>query len=72
MILRRDSEDSVLYVLVLVDFRLVKGLVEIRWVVILVGDSDTDELCHWKKKNRDIRTKKSVKWDEIRRENAIN
>lgn len=50
MILGGDGEYGVLDVLILVDLRLVQLLVEVRRVVILVGDPDADEFCHWKKK----------------------
>lgn len=43
-----DSEDCMLYIFILVDFRLVQLLVEVRRVVILVGDANADELCHCK------------------------
>jgi hypothetical protein len=44
MVLGGDGEHCVLYVLVLVHLRLVERLVEKRGVVILVGDSNADEL----------------------------
>lgn len=48
MVFGGDSEDCVLYIFILVDFRLVQLLVEVRRVVILVGDANADELCHCK------------------------
>lgn len=46
MIFGGDGEDGVLDVLIFVHLRLVQLLVEVRRVVILVRDADTDELCH--------------------------
>lgn len=43
MIFGGDGEHGVLNIFVLVDLRLVQGFVEVRWVVILIGDSNTDE-----------------------------
>lgn len=61
MILGGDSEDGVLYVLVLVDLCLIKGFVKIWRVVILVGDSDTNKLGHCKKA---YKTKELEGWVE--------
>lgn len=43
VILGGDGEDRVLDVLVFVNLCFVEGLVEVRWIVILVGNSNTDE-----------------------------
>lgn len=45
-ILRRDGEDGVLDVLILVHLRLVQRFVEEGRVVILVGDANADEFGH--------------------------
>lgn len=47
-----DGEHGVLDVLIFVDLSLVELLVEVRWVVILVSDSDADEFSHWKRHRR--------------------
>lgn len=39
-----DGEHRVLYVLVLLHFGFVEHLVKVRRVVVLIGDSDADEL----------------------------
>ena len=44
LVIGGDREDRVLDVLVLVDLGLVERLVEVRRVVVLVGDADPDEL----------------------------
>ena len=44
-----NSKNGVLDVFVLVDLGLVQVLVKVRRVVVLVRDSDTDELWHWGK-----------------------
>ena len=46
LVIRSDGEHRVLDVLVLVHLRLVQVLVEVRGVVVLVGDADADELGH--------------------------
>ena len=52
-----DGEHGVLDVLVLVHFGLVVGLVEIGRIVVLIGDSDTNELRHWKQHSIKINEK---------------
>jgi hypothetical protein len=49
VVLGGDGEDGVLDVFILVNFRLVQRLVEERWVVILVGDANADELGYCNK-----------------------
>lgn len=49
MIFGRDRKDGMLNIFILVDLRLVQGLVEVGRVVILVGDTDAYELCNWNK-----------------------
>lgn len=51
MVLRGDSEDRVLDVLVLIHLRLVQRLVEERRVVIFVGNPNADELGYCNKEN---------------------
>ena len=45
-ILGGDGEDGVLDVFVLVHLGLVERFIEERWVVVLVGDADSDEFRH--------------------------
>lgn len=47
-VLRCDGDDGVLNVLILVDLGFVRGLLEIRRIVVLVADADTDVLGHCK------------------------
>jgi len=61
VILGGDSKDGVLNILIFIHFRLVECLVEVRWVVILVSDADPDELCDWKKKERNELGKRLTK-----------
>lgn len=46
VILGGDCEHRVLDVLVLVHLRLVQRLVEERWIVIFISDSDSNEFCN--------------------------
>ena len=58
-VLGGDGEHRVLDVLVLLHLGLVECLVEVRRVVVLVGDSDADELgnCGSRARNRGERKK---------------
>lgn len=43
-----DSKDGVLDVFIFVHFRFVKSFIEVRWIVILVRNTNTDKFCNWK------------------------
>lgn len=53
VILGGDGEYGVLNIFIFVDLRLVQGLVEVRWIVILVGNSDTDEFSNCVRERRE-------------------
>jgi hypothetical protein len=49
VILGGDRKHGVLDVLILVDLGLVERLVEVRRVVILIGDANADEFGNWRR-----------------------
>lgn len=56
MILGGDGEDGVLNIFIFVHFRLIEGFVEVRRIVILISDANTNKLGHWnRKKNHKLK-----------------
>lgn len=52
-----DGDNGVLDVLILVDFGFIQGLLEVRWIIVLVADADTDVLGHYKEKKTNNKIK---------------
>lgn len=54
VILGGNCKDGVLYIFILINLCLVESLVKVGRVVVLVSNTNTNELCHWntRKTNR--------------------